>query len=176
LTIADLPSPGTKRWVPMRKAVVVAAVRGGLLSLEEACSRYTPSKSSSPGRTQSKSRAWPGYAAHASSNTGTVDRSRTNDFGTPTWSTKSFVLHEGSRLQSSKKYRLRPEILGWLIPPHPRLQVNVAEQFARSIVAAAHVPSPNLVGDNESSPSVRGEHLFQRPARDCLGILGHRFR
>jgi hypothetical protein len=25
----------------MRKAVVVAAVRGGLLSLEEACSRYT---------------------------------------------------------------------------------------------------------------------------------------
>jgi hypothetical protein len=41
LTIADLPSPATKRWVPSRKAVVVAAVRGGLLSLEEACSRYT---------------------------------------------------------------------------------------------------------------------------------------
>ena len=41
LTITDLPSPGTKRWVPSRKAVVVAAVRGGLLSLEEACSRYT---------------------------------------------------------------------------------------------------------------------------------------
>ena len=41
LTIADLPSPGTKRWVIKRKAVVVAAVRGGLLSLEEACDRYT---------------------------------------------------------------------------------------------------------------------------------------
>ena len=41
LTIADLPSSGTKRWVPSRKAVIVAAVRGGLLSLEEACSRYT---------------------------------------------------------------------------------------------------------------------------------------
>jgi len=40
LTISDLPSPGTKRWVPSRKAVVVAAVHGGLLSLEEACSRY----------------------------------------------------------------------------------------------------------------------------------------
>ena len=40
LTITDLPSPGTKRWVPSRKAVVVAAVRGGLLSLDEACSRY----------------------------------------------------------------------------------------------------------------------------------------
>jgi hypothetical protein len=39
-TIADLPAPGTKRWVIRRKAEVVAAVRGGLLSLEEACSRY----------------------------------------------------------------------------------------------------------------------------------------
>ena len=41
LTIADLPTPGTKRWVVRRKAEVVAAVRGGLLSLEEACNRYT---------------------------------------------------------------------------------------------------------------------------------------
>jgi hypothetical protein len=41
LTIADLPLPGTRRWVIRRKAEVVAAVRGGLLSLEEACSRYT---------------------------------------------------------------------------------------------------------------------------------------
>jgi Protein of unknown function (DUF1153) len=40
LTLADLPLPDTKRWVIQRKAVVVAAVRGGLLSLEEACSRY----------------------------------------------------------------------------------------------------------------------------------------
>ena len=40
LTIADLPPPGTKRWVIRRKAEVVAAVRGGLLSLEEACERY----------------------------------------------------------------------------------------------------------------------------------------
>ncbi len=41
LTIADLPPPGTRRWVIRRKAEVVAAVRGGLLSLEDACSRYT---------------------------------------------------------------------------------------------------------------------------------------
>ena len=41
LTIADLPPSSTKRWVIRRKAEVVAAVRGGLLSLEEACSRYT---------------------------------------------------------------------------------------------------------------------------------------
>ena len=41
LTIADLPPQGTKRWVPYRKAEVVAAVRGGLLSLQEACSRYS---------------------------------------------------------------------------------------------------------------------------------------
>jgi Protein of unknown function (DUF1153) len=40
LTLADLPAPGTKRWVIRRKAVVVAAIRGGLLTLEEACNRY----------------------------------------------------------------------------------------------------------------------------------------
>jgi hypothetical protein len=40
LTLADLPLPDTKRWVIRRKAEVVTAVRGGLLSLEEACSRY----------------------------------------------------------------------------------------------------------------------------------------
>jgi hypothetical protein len=40
LTIADLPPKDTKRWVIRRKAEVVAAVRGGLLNLEEACERY----------------------------------------------------------------------------------------------------------------------------------------
>src|SRR5918993_179660 len=40
LTINDLPPPDTKRWVIRRKAEVVAAVRGGLLSLDEACARY----------------------------------------------------------------------------------------------------------------------------------------
>ena len=40
LTLDDLPSPGTKRWVCRRKGEVVAAVRGGLLSMEEACSKY----------------------------------------------------------------------------------------------------------------------------------------
>ena len=41
LTIGDLPPTNTKRWVVRRKAVVVAAVRSGLISLEEACQRYT---------------------------------------------------------------------------------------------------------------------------------------
>ena len=41
LTLADLPPPNTKRWVIRRKAEVVVAVRGGLLSLEDACKRYT---------------------------------------------------------------------------------------------------------------------------------------
>lgn len=40
LTLADLPPPSTRRWVSRRKAEVVAAVRGGLLSLDEACKRY----------------------------------------------------------------------------------------------------------------------------------------
>jgi hypothetical protein len=41
LTVADLPPKDTKRWVIRRKAEVVVAVRGGLISLEEACERYT---------------------------------------------------------------------------------------------------------------------------------------
>jgi hypothetical protein len=41
LTLDGLPPPETKRWVVRRKAEVVAAVRGGLISLEEACTRYT---------------------------------------------------------------------------------------------------------------------------------------
>lgn len=41
LTVADLPPPNTKRWVIRRKAEVVAAVRGGLISLDDACRRYT---------------------------------------------------------------------------------------------------------------------------------------
>jgi hypothetical protein len=40
LTFDDLPLPDTRRWVIRRKAEVVAAVRGGLLSVEEACNRY----------------------------------------------------------------------------------------------------------------------------------------
>jgi hypothetical protein len=41
LTIADLPPADTKRWVIRRKAEVVAAVHGGLITLEQACSRYS---------------------------------------------------------------------------------------------------------------------------------------
>jgi hypothetical protein len=40
LTLDDLPPADTQRWVIRRKAEVVAAVKGGLLSLEDACGRY----------------------------------------------------------------------------------------------------------------------------------------
>jgi hypothetical protein len=40
LTLADLPPPSTRRWVVRRKAEVVAAVQGGLLTVDEACQRY----------------------------------------------------------------------------------------------------------------------------------------
>jgi Protein of unknown function (DUF1153) len=36
----DLPPPDTKRWVARRKAVIVNAVRSGVISLEEVCRRY----------------------------------------------------------------------------------------------------------------------------------------
>lgn len=41
MTFADLPPANTKRWVVKRKAVVVFAVRAGLLTLEQACERYS---------------------------------------------------------------------------------------------------------------------------------------
>lgn len=40
LTLRDLPPPDLKRWVSRRKAEVVLAVEGGLISLEEASRRY----------------------------------------------------------------------------------------------------------------------------------------
>jgi len=36
----ELPPPNTRRWVIRRKAAVVAAVRAGDITLEEACRRY----------------------------------------------------------------------------------------------------------------------------------------
>lgn len=40
LTLDDLPPANISRWVTRRKAEVVAAVQGGLLSQEAALSRY----------------------------------------------------------------------------------------------------------------------------------------
>ena len=41
LTVESLPPPHTTRWVVRRKAEVVAAVNGGLLTIEEVCERYS---------------------------------------------------------------------------------------------------------------------------------------
>ncbi|SEH19979.1 Protein of unknown function [Sphingopyxis sp. YR583] len=40
LTIDDLPSSSTTHWVSRRKAEVLAAIDGGLLSLHDACQTY----------------------------------------------------------------------------------------------------------------------------------------
>jgi hypothetical protein len=40
MTLASLPPPGTKRWIAHRKAELVSAVHGGLLTVEEVCARY----------------------------------------------------------------------------------------------------------------------------------------
>jgi len=40
LTLDTLPPPSTTRWVVRRKAEVVAAVNGGLLTIDEVCDRY----------------------------------------------------------------------------------------------------------------------------------------
>ena len=41
LTMDLLPPPSTTRWVVRRKAEVLAAVRGGILSVDQACKRYS---------------------------------------------------------------------------------------------------------------------------------------
>jgi hypothetical protein len=54
VTLETLPAPGAGvRWVPRRKAELVAAVNGGLLTLEEACERYV--------LTEEEFRSWEGY-------------------------------------------------------------------------------------------------------------------
>ena len=40
MTRADLPDQGTRRWVASRKAAVVRAIAGGLISEEDACAMY----------------------------------------------------------------------------------------------------------------------------------------
>lgn len=41
MSLGDLPAPDTKRWVASRKAAVVRAVVGGLISKEEAVKTYS---------------------------------------------------------------------------------------------------------------------------------------
>lgn len=40
LTAANLPPPNLKRWVARRKAEVITAVNGGLLTMPQACTLY----------------------------------------------------------------------------------------------------------------------------------------
>lgn len=40
VTWASLPASSTTRWVTKRKAQLITAIRGGLLTVEEACKRY----------------------------------------------------------------------------------------------------------------------------------------
>lgn len=42
--LSHLPPPDTKRWVVSRKAIVVDAVRKGLISLADVCARYSLSE------------------------------------------------------------------------------------------------------------------------------------
>ena len=69
LTVADLPAPSTNRWVIRRKAEVLAAVHGGLVSLEDVCRRYMLTVEEFLSWQYSIDRhAWPGFAPRESSN------------------------------------------------------------------------------------------------------------
>lgn len=57
LTLDDLPSPTTTYWTPRRKAEVVAAANGGLLTVDELCDRYRLSVEEFAGWQRSMSRS-----------------------------------------------------------------------------------------------------------------------
>ncbi len=78
LTPDDLPPPNLKRSVSRRKAEVVAAVRAGLIGLDEACTRLTASrsKSSCPGSASSTSTACTDWASPACKTIGVRPRAR----------------------------------------------------------------------------------------------------
>ncbi|RED11386.1 CtrA inhibitor SciP [Pontivivens insulae] len=59
ITRADLPPADTRRWVAGRKATVVAAVNGGLLTTAEACARYDLSEEELESWTKSLSKHGP---------------------------------------------------------------------------------------------------------------------
>lgn len=40
MTLEDLPPTNIQRWVARRKAELLAAIRGGLITQDEACKRY----------------------------------------------------------------------------------------------------------------------------------------
>ena len=40
LAVWDLPSSHNQRWTPLRKAKIIVAIRGGLISADEMCQRY----------------------------------------------------------------------------------------------------------------------------------------
>ncbi len=66
LTLDSLPAPDTTRWVVRRKAEVVAAVNGGLLSVDEACERYSLTLEEFAGWQRAVDRSgMPGPARHA---------------------------------------------------------------------------------------------------------------
>ena len=65
----QLPHPNTKRWVIRRKAAVLAAMRSGGITVEEACrSTNCRRKSFSPGSVRSKSMASPVCTSRAPRN------------------------------------------------------------------------------------------------------------
>jgi nitrite reductase/ring-hydroxylating ferredoxin subunit len=41
ITVADLPPKDTKRWDAKKKALVVCAVKGGLITISDACEWYS---------------------------------------------------------------------------------------------------------------------------------------
>jgi hypothetical protein len=88
LTAADLPPKNLKRWIARRKADVVAAVEGGLLSELEACARYNISCEEFAGWLEAFDREGvPGLRARAKAH-GARRRDRTELGGAP-----DLILH-----------------------------------------------------------------------------------
>src|SRR6185437_3018552 len=92
LTAADLPPKNLKRWIARRKADVVAAVEGGLLSEPEACARYNISREEFAGWLEAFDREGvPGLRARAKARGTRRAKSEQPEF----YATQDLVPHAG---------------------------------------------------------------------------------
>src|SRR5690606_37201583 len=52
-----------------------------------------------------------------------------------------------------------------MVPPHPRLQIHIAEKLTTPVIVAAHRPPSDSIMESESRLLSGRERLFQQPAR-----------
>jgi hypothetical protein len=74
------------------------------------------------------------------------------------------VLQTPAQAKRARRYDL-PDCPQRMIATNTIFQIDIAKEFTRPHIAAAHPSTPNLDKANESRPRSSGQTLFQQPAR-----------